>query len=254
MLTIEELKGRVALVTGGAKGLGLGFARGLAAAGAHVAVAGRSKAACTAAAQALGQEFGVRALACPADVTSVKQVGRMVEDVVAGLGRLDILVNNAGTALTKRAEDVTEQDWDAVLDVDLKGVFFCAQAAGRVMINQGGGKIINVASALGLVGAKQVLPYCAAKGGVVQLTRALALEWARYDIQVNALCPGYVQTGMNEAALADERVRSHILGKIPARRLGRAEEMAAACVFLAGSGADYMTGQTLVVDGGWTCE
>jgi NAD(P)-dependent dehydrogenase (short-subunit alcohol dehydrogenase family) len=188
------------------------------------------------------------------DVTNLNAIDELVKKVTEYYGKIDILVNNAGSVITKKAEDLTEADWDRVLNVDLKGVFFCAQAVGRQMISQKQGKIINLASILGLVGDRQVLPYCVSKGGVIQMTKALALEWAKHKIQVNALCPGYVITPMNEADLNNEKIYNHIIKKIPMRRLGEIGDMVGAAVFMASNASDYMTGQTLVVDGGWTAE
>jgi len=249
-----SLKGKVAIVTGSTKGIGNGFAHALAKEGADVVVVSRNQADCDKVATQLSETYGVKTLGCAADVTDMARIDALVVATVEAFGRIDILVNNAGSALTKRAEDITEADWDRIMDVDLKSVFFTAQAAGKVMIEQKGGKIINIASILGLVADKQVLPYCVAKGGVLQMTRALALEWAKHNIQVNAICPGYVITPMNEADLNDEKISSHLLRKIAMRRFGKVEEMAAACVFLASDGSSYMTGQQIVIDGGWTCE
>jgi len=248
------LQGKTAIVTGSTKGIGNGLAKAIAGEGANIVVVSRSEADCIHVAEDLTAAYGVKTLACATDVTKLEQIEGMISKTVAHFGRIDILVNNAGSTITKRAEDLTEADWDRVLDVDLKGVFFCAQVAGKVMIGQKSGKIINIASIFGLVGEKQILPYCVAKGGVVQMTRALALEWARYNIQVNALCPGYVVTPMNEADLLNERISGHILKKVAMRRYGNVEDMTAACVFLASGGSNYMTGQALTIDGGWTCE
>ena len=178
----------------------------------------------------------------------------MVGAVLELWGQIDVLVNNAGTALTKRTEDLTDEDWDRVINVNLKGPFICAQEVGRHMIARRQGKIINMGSVLGFVAERQVLPYCVSKGGLLQLTRALALEWARYNIQVNALCPGYIETDLNRDQLADERVRERLLRKIPARRLGTVDDLVGAAVFLASQASDYMTGQCLIVDGGWLAE
>ncbi|MBZ4653412.1 MAG: hypothetical protein JG781_751 [Peptococcaceae bacterium] len=248
-----DLSGKVAIVTGATKGIGYGLAMVLARYGASIVVVSRNQADCQRTAGEI-KGLGREALPVSTDVTSLDQIQNMVEKTINHFGRVDILVNNAGTALTKKAEDITEEDWDRVLNVDLKGVFFCAQAVGKEMIKQKRGKIINVASILGLVGDRQVLPYCAAKGGVIQLTKALALEWARYNIQVNALCPGYVMTAINEKELSQEKIHNYIVGKIPMRRIGEVPDMMGAVVFLASEASNYMTGQTLVIDGGWTAE
>jgi len=249
-----NLSGKVAVVTGSTKGIGYGIAKGLAQAGAAVVVTSRRQADCDRVAAEIAGEYGVPTLAVAADVTNLGQIDELMERARLAFGRIDILVNNAGTAITKRAEELTEADWERVTSVDQKAVFFVSQAAGKQMIAQGGGKIINVASIMGVVGDKQILPYCVAKGGVIQMTKALALEWAKYNIQVNALCPGYVITPMNEADLQQEKIRDHILKSTPMRRFGEIEDMTGPAVFLASAASNYMTGQTLIVDGGWTAQ
>ncbi len=250
---MNDLKDKVAIVTGSTKGIGRGIVEALAKAGANVVIVSRNQDDCNRVAEQI-KEFGHDALPVAADVTNLKAIEELVKKVTEYYGKIDILINNAGSAITKKAEDITEADWDRVLNVDLRGVFFCAQAVGRQMIIQKSGKIINLASILGLVGDRQVLPYCVSKGGVIQMTKALALEWARHNIQVNALCPGYVITPMNEADLMNEKIHNHIIKKIPMRRLGEIKDMIGAVVFMASNAADYMTGQTLVIDGGWTAE
>jgi NAD(P)-dependent dehydrogenase (short-subunit alcohol dehydrogenase family) len=250
-VTLEQT---TAIVTGSTKGIGRGLADALAQVGANIVVVSRSQRDCERVAAEIAEAYRVDTLAWSTDVTDATGIAGLISKTVDRFGRIDVMVNNAGSAITKKAEELTEADWDRVINVDLKAVFFCAQAAGKVMIEQKAGKIINIASIFGLVGDKQVLPYCVAKGGVVQMTRALALEWAKHNIQVNALCPGYVVTPMNEADLMDERISSHILRKIAMRRYGQVSDMTGACVFLASEESRYMTGQTLVVDGGWTCE
>jgi NAD(P)-dependent dehydrogenase (short-subunit alcohol dehydrogenase family) len=253
-VTVFDLSGKVAVVTGSTKGIGRGLALGLAGHGADLVVTSRSQLDCETTAEEI-RALGRRVLPRSCDVTDRQGVEDLAAAVLSEFGRVDILVNNAGTAVTKPAEDLTEEDWDRVIDVDLKGVFLCSTIFGRHMIVQRAGKIVNVASILGLVGEKQLLPYCAAKGGVVQITRALALEWAKYNVQVNALCPSYVKTAMNEADIVgNERVYNHIIGKTPMRRLGEVEELVGPLVLLASDASSYMTGQTLVVDGGWTAE
>jgi NAD(P)-dependent dehydrogenase (short-subunit alcohol dehydrogenase family) len=190
----------------------------------------------------------------PCDVSDTDAARRLVEQVVGAAGRLDVLVNNAGTAVTKDALSVTEEEFDKVMAVNLRAYFFLAQAAARKMVEQGGGKIINVASIFGLVGSRSILPYCVSKGGVVLMTKALALEWARYNIRVNAVAPGYVKTSMNETELSDEKILSAILRRIPLRRLGTAEDVAGLVLYLASDASDYVTGAVFTVDGGWTAE
>ena len=249
-----NLQGKVALVTGSTRGLGSGIARSLAARGVDLVVTSRSQEECDATAEDL-RALGGRVLARASDVTDRITLERLTERTIEVFGRVDILVNNAGTAITKPAEELTEDDWDRVIDVDLKGVFLTSITVGRRMIAQSAGKIINIASMLGLVADKQILPYCVAKGGVVQMTRALAIEWAKYNIQVNALCPGYVMTAMNERAMREnERIRAHIVDRTPMRRLATVDELTGAVEFLASDASSYMTGQTLVIDGGWTAQ
>jgi gluconate 5-dehydrogenase len=249
-----DLSSKVALVTGSSKGIGRGLALGLAARGADLVITSRNQTDCERTAEAV-RALGRRALAKCSDVTDLRSIEELARAAEAEFGRVDILVNNAGSAFMKAAEELTEEDWDRIIDVDLKGVFLCSIAFGKGMIARKSGKIINVASILGLVGDKHLLPYCVAKGGVVQMTRALAVEWAKYNIQVNALCPGYVMTAMNEKTLAtNQQVYDHIIGQTPMRRLGEVEELVGAAVLLASEASSYMTGQTLVIDGGWTAE
>lgn len=248
-----DLRDKVAIVTGSTKGIGRGIVEGLAKAGADVVIVSRNQDDCNQVAEEI-KKFGHDALPLATDVTNLKAIEELVSKVTKYYSKIDILVNNAGSAITKKAEDLSEADWDRVLNVDLKGVFFCAQAVGRQMITQKKGKIINIASILGLVGDRQVLPYCVAKGGVIQMTKALALEWAKYNIQVNSLCPGYVITPMNEADLKEEKIYNHITKKIAMRRFGEISDMVGAALLMASDASDYMTGQMIVIDGGWTAE
>jgi len=245
------LSGRVAVVTGATRGIGHGLAEALLMSGVKVAVVSRNENDCQQVARQF-REAGGEAVATPCDVTKIEDFRNVIRTVAELWGKIDILVNNAGTAITQKAVDLTEEEWDRVVDLDLKSVFFCAQAAAREMIPRQSGKIINVASILGLVGGNGLVPYCAAKGGVVNLSRALASEWAKHGIQVNSLCPGYVITDINKDKLSDEKVQSFLLAKTPAGRLGTVGDMTGAVLFLASAASDYMTGQSLTVDGGWT--
>lgn len=248
-----DLSGKVAIVTGSTRGIGFGIAYALASAGANLVIVSRNQTDCERAAESV-RGLDREVLPVAADLTRLDDINRLANTAMDRFGFIDILVNNAGTASTKRAEDITEEEWDHILNLDLKSVFFCSQAVGRHMIKQQKGKIINIASISGLVGDRQVLPYCAAKGGVVQITKALALEWARHNIQVNALCPGYVKTSMNKKDLAQEKIYDHIISKIAMRRLGEVSDLMGAAQFLASEASNYMTGQTMVIDGGWTAE
>ena len=248
-----DLTGRVAIITGSTRGIGRGIAECLGQAGASVVIVGRKEADCARVAAEMNAN-GIQTLAVPADVTKLADIDRLMETVAKTFGRIDILVNNAGGALTHKVEEITEEEWDQVLDLDLKSVFFCSQRAGRWMIPQKHGKIINTASIMGNVGQKLTLTYCAAKSGVLGVTRALALEWANHNIQVNALCPGFVLTSINEAAMQNEKILNATLRKIPVGRLGQVTDMTGAVLFLASAASNYMTGQTLTVDGGWTAQ
>ncbi len=249
-----SLKDKVAIISGATKGLGLGIAKAYAASGANVVVVSRNQGQCAQVAEELQETYKVKTLAHATDVTSMEQIESLAAKAEAAFGRVDILVNNAGSGIGKNAEDITEADWDHIINVDLKSVFFCSQIIGRQMIKQKSGKIINIASILSLVGDRSVLPYCVAKGGVLQLTKALALEWVRYNIQVNAICPGYFATEINEEAFRDERVKNAILRKIPAGHFGNIAEVGAAAVYLGSSAANYMTGQHIVIDGGYVAQ
>jgi 2-deoxy-D-gluconate 3-dehydrogenase len=244
-----DLTGKVALVTGGNVGLGQGIALALAEAGADiVSVALSDSDETVAKVQALGR----RAHAISADLTSIEPVGRVVEEALAAMGRIDILVNNAGLIRRADAVDFTEADWDLVMNINLKTVFFMSQAVARLFIKQGdGGKIINIASMLSFQGGIRVPSYTASKSGVAGLTKLMANEWAPHRITANAIAPGYFATA-NTQALREDPVRSaEILGRIPAGRWGEPSDLGGAAVFLASRASDYVQGAILPVDGGW---
>lgn len=243
-----SLAGRVALVTGANTGIGQAIAVALAEAGADVALAGRSEPAETLARIA---HTGGRAIGIDADLSTIEPVGRIVEETVAGLGRLDILVNNAGIIRREDLLAFSEADWDAVIDTNLKSLFFLSQAAARSMAGRGTGKIVNIASLLSFQGGIRVPSYAAAKSGVAGLTKAMANELAPKGVQVNAIAPGYIATNNTAELQADETRNRQILERIPAGRWGRPDDIAGTAVFLASSAADYVTGQVLAVDGGW---
>lgn len=249
-----DLKDKVAVVTGGTKGIGAAITEAMAKNGAHVVVVSRTSADCENVAAKLTEKYGVEAYPHSCDVSDSASIAQLVEDVTDKFGRIDILVNNAGVAVTKPAVDLTESDWDKVLNTNLKGPFFLSQAVAKKMIERGYGRVINIASMFGLVGDKNILPYLASKGGIVQMTKGLALEWAKYGVTVNAVAPGYVVTSINEKELNEEVVRKHILGKTPMRRYGNAEEIANVVLFLATEESAYVTGSVYSVDGGWTAQ
>jgi 2-deoxy-D-gluconate 3-dehydrogenase len=245
-----RLDGRTALVTGASRGLGAAMARALAEAGADVALHASHRVE-TEAARNLATACGVRAVALAADLAQRDAPDRLVEEANAALGRIDILVNNAGIIRRADAHEHSDADWDEVLMVDLSNVFRLCRAAGRGMLSRGSGKIINIASMLSFQGGTRVPAYAAAKGGVAQLTKALANEWAPRGVNVNAIAPGYMRTD-NTQALRDDPSRSDaITARIPAGRWGEPEDLAGAVVFLASPASDYVHGYILAVDGGW---
>jgi NAD(P)-dependent dehydrogenase (short-subunit alcohol dehydrogenase family) len=246
-----SLAGKVALVTGAGRGLGRAFALALAEAGADVVVAARTMDELLPLAEEIRAQ-GRRSFACHLDAADVSSARRAVDAAVGQLGRLDILVNNAGTSVRRPALEIDEDDWDRVVDTNVKGVFFCAQAAGRVMVEQRAGKIVNLASALAFVASPDLAVYCTTKAAVAHLTRALALEWAPYHVNVNALAPTTTRTPMMAQRLADPQILESYVRNVPMGRVGAPEDLIGALLFLAGPGSDFVTGQTIVVDGGFT--
>ena len=243
-----SLEGRVALVTGANTGLGQGIAVALAAAGADIAAAGTTPANDTGEkVRALGRRFHF----VPADLGSLEPIDRIVSSTLEALGGLHILVNNAGTIRRADSVDFSERDWDEVMNVNLKSAFFLAQAVGRHFIAQGGGKIINIASMLSFQGGIRVPSYTASKSGIAGITRLLANEWAAKGINVNAIAPGYVVSNNTEALRADPDRSASILGRIPAGRWGKPEDIGDATVFLLAPASNYMHGAVIPVDGGW---
>ena len=243
-----DLQGKVALITGASRGIGRGLAHALAAAGARVAVAARTKAELTPLAAAID------GLAVELDVTRIASITAAIDGVVAELGSLDILVNNAGLGPNHAALDVTEADWDELMGVNLKGLFFCCQAAGRHMLQKGHGRIINMSSQASLVGIRDHAVYCASKGGVNQLTRVLALEWSERGVTVNAVAPTFIYTPGTKERLDQPDYLAGVLARIPAGRVGTIDDVAGAVIYLASDAAGLVTGTVLPVDGGWTAQ
>lgn len=245
-----KLDGKVALVTGAAVGLGQATARALAEAGADVAAhchfEGEADEICEKITQN-GRKFA----SFSGDMSDKNLPKNLIEDVVGKFGRIDILINNAGMIRRSPAVDFSEEDWSAVLEVNLSSVFRLSQAAGIKMIEQGGGKIVNIASLLSFQGGITVPAYTASKSGVAGLTKALANEWAKFNVHVNAIAPGYMATNNTAPLRADETRNRQILERIPAGRWGEPDDLAGAVVFLASSASDYLQGHILVVDGGW---
>ena len=246
------VEGQVALVTGAARGLGRTIALALAEAGADVALGLRDVSTAADLAEEI-EAMGRRALRLQMDVTDLDQVGRAVDDAMAGLGRIDILVNNVGIGPENPAEDVRVEDFDATVAVNLKGTFFVSQAVGRVMMEQGHGRIVNLSSQAGFVALPGESIYCMTKAAISHLTKCLAVEWGAHGITVNAVAPTFIATPGTEPALADPDFRADVEERIAAlHRIGTPEEVAGAVVFLASPAASLITGETIMIDGGWT--
>jgi NAD(P)-dependent dehydrogenase (short-subunit alcohol dehydrogenase family) len=245
-----DLSGTVALVTGASRGLGRAIALALAEAGADLALTGRTVEDLEWTAVEAGKH-GVRADVIRADLREPTEIEALVAGAIAAFGRIDVLVNNAGiSGPDKSFLDLAPEDWDDVLAVNLRGPALCAQAVARTMVERRRGRIINVASIMGLKPISRLVPYCASKAGLIHLTRAMALELARYNVQVNAVCPGYFHTPMNEDLFATPKGQEIIQRSIPMRRLGDPVELAPTVVFLASEASSFMTGSVIVVDGG----
>jgi 2-deoxy-D-gluconate 3-dehydrogenase len=249
-----DLEGRVAVVTGGNGGIGLGMAKGLASAGARVAIAARNQEKSRAAVEELTR-LGGEAIAVTVDVADEASVEAAVRSVLDRLGRLDILVNNAGMNIRKPPQEYTLVEWRSVLDTNLTSVFLCSRAAYPVMKAAGGGKIINIGSMMSIFGASFAAAYAASKGGIVQLTKALASAWARDNIQVNAVLPGWIDTELTRNARRQvEGLHESVLRRTPAGRWGGMDDMAGVAVFLAAPASDFVTGTAIPVDGGYAIQ
>jgi NAD(P)-dependent dehydrogenase (short-subunit alcohol dehydrogenase family) len=244
-----RLDGKVALVTGASRGIGYGLAKALAEVGARVAVSARDERALAELAASTPGAFAV-----PMDMRDVASIREGVAKVEQHFGRLDILVNNAGLGANHPALDVTEQDWDELMTVNLKGLFFCAQAAARGMVMRGYGRIVNMSSQASVVGIVDHAVYCASKGGVNQLTRVMALEWSKLGVTVNAVGPTFIYTPGTAERLDQPAYREGVLSRIPARRIGDISDVAGAVIYLASDAAKLVTGTCLLVDGGWTAQ
>lgn len=247
-----DLSNRVALITGGSKGLGHAMASGLASAGAHVLLVSRSADEADAAAREIAEIYGQRAVGMAADVTKQSDVDAMIDRVSQEFGRLDILINNAGINIRGPIDELDYETFRKVQDINVDGVWRCCKAAGPMLQQSPAGRVINMASTLGLVGLSERTPYTTSKGAVVQMTRGLALEWARHQVTVNAICPGPFLTPMNEPIAETEQAKKFIVGATALERWGRLEEIQGAAIFLASDAGSYVTGTMLTVDGGWT--
>ena len=251
MSTLFDLTGQVALVTGASRGFGRSIAGALAGAGAHLVLTSRTLKDVEAVAAELAST-GRKILPLQADVTQVEDVEEAVRRAVATLGRIDVLINNAGINIRKPALELTETDWDQTLDTNVKGCFRVAKAVGRHMVARQKGCIVNIASMLASVTLPERAAYASSKGGLVQMTRTLAVEWAPYNVRVNAICPGPFLTDLNKVILDDPEKVKFFMDRMPMKRFGKPEELHGAAIFLASEASSFITGTTIYIDGGWT--
>ena len=247
-----DLSGKAAIITGGSKGLGLAMAAGLASAGANVMLVNRNAEEGAQAAKELSRDYGTKAVSFPADVTHTEETEAMYNAALDAFGRIDILINSAGINIRGPIDEVSLEDFTKVMQVNVTGTWLCCRAVTAHMKKKGSGKIINLASTLGLVGLANRTPYTSSKGAVVQMTRALALELAPFNINVNAICPGPFLTEMNLPIADSEEVKKFIIGATALGRWAKLQEIQGAAIFLASDAASYMVGSMITVDGGWT--
>lgn len=252
-MELFELRDKVALVTGASRGLGKSMAMALAEAKANIVAVARDPVRLQQATKEIS-DTGVKVLPITVDVTVPEEVDKLVSKVLSEFGKIDILVNNVGTYIGKPMVESTTEDWFSLVNTNLTSTYLCCRAVGRHMVERQKGKVINMAAALGALGANNAAAYCASKGGVIQLTRALAVEWAKYNICVNAIAPGTMETEITHTMLEDPAVKKAIVGRIPMKRVGQPSDLSGVVIFLAGSGSDYVTGQTIFVDGGFSIQ
>jgi 2-deoxy-D-gluconate 3-dehydrogenase len=253
-MNLFDLSGKVAVVTGGNDGLGFGIAQGMALAGAGIVVAGRRTEKNIAAAQALAG-LGVNTAAVEVDVCKESSCRSLLETTLKRFGRIDILINNAGIAIRKQPQSYTLGEWNKVIETNLTGAFLCSQAAYPHMKRIGGGKIVNIGSMLSIFGASYAGAYAASKGGLVQMTKALACAWAKDNIQVNAILPGWIDTPLTESARREVAgLHERVLARTPAGRWGKPQDLAGIAVFLTGAASDFITGAVIPVDGGYSAQ
>ncbi len=249
-----NLKNKVAVITGSRRGIGRGIAEVFAKAGADVVISDVDQKESEQTARQIAAKYKVKALAIRCDVSKKSDVDSLLRQTVKKFKKVDILVNNAGIFFQKSLLDYKEEDWDKMVDINLKSIYLCSQAAARYMIPMKKGKIINIASIAGIIGYPGAAAYCASKGGIINLTKELALELAAYKINVNAIAPGAIDTPMTAFLKNNKKILQQTLANIPLKRMGKPEEIGYAALFLASEEAGYVTGQTVVVDGGWTIQ
>jgi len=249
-----DLKEKVAIVTGSRRGIGKGIAEKLAEAKANVVISDIDQKDCEATAKEIKEKFGVKTLAIKCDVSNKKEVDDLIQKTVKKFGKIDILVNNAGIFFQKPFLKYTEEDWNKIIDINLKSVYLCSQAAAKEMVKKNYGKIVNISSIAGIIGYPEAAAYCASKAGIINLTREIALELASNKINVNCVAPGLIETPMTKFVMENKELFEQTLAAIPWKRQGQPSDIANAVHYLASDEADYVTGQTLVVDGGWTIQ
>jgi 2-deoxy-D-gluconate 3-dehydrogenase len=248
-----NLKGKIAIITGGNGGIGKGLAEGLAGAGADIIIAARNERKTEKAASDIEKSYGVQVMGIRVDVTEATEIKDMVDKVSDRFGRIDILVNNSGIAIPKMPQDFLPSEWDQVMAVNLRGPFLCSQAVYAVMKDGGGGKIINIGSLTSIFGGMKMAPYGSSKGGIVQLTRSLAVAWAPDNIQVNAILPGWIETDLSRRTQKmNPGFRERVVARTPAGRWGDPKDMAGIAIFLASRASDFITGAAIPVDGGFS--
>ncbi len=253
MKDLFGLKGKVALVTGGNGGIGLGCARGFARAGGDIVIAARNQSKSAEAARGIEKDFGVRVLQLEVNVREEQSIEKMVKKALEAWGRIDILVNNAGMNIRNMPQHLSAAEWDEVIEVNLRSAFLCSKAVYPAMKKGGGGKIINIGSMYSIFGGPKLAPYGASKGGVVQLTRSLAVAWAPDNIQVNAILPGWIDTELTRKARKDvQGLHEHILARTPLGRWGEPDDLEGTAIYLASAASDFITGVALPVDGGFS--
>lgn len=253
MISLFSLKDKVAIVTGGNGGIGYGIARGFASVGGNIVIAARNSSKTAKAAEALRNEFGAKVLEITFDVRQEDQVSSMVEKTLEHFGRIDILVNNAGINIRKMPQDMSSTEYDEVLEVNLRSAFLCSKAVYPAMIEAGGGKIINIGSMTSIFGGDKLVAYGASKGGIIAMTRATAVAWAKDNIQVNAILPGWIDTELTKEAREQlEGLNEKVMTRTPIGRWGKPEDFQGTAIYLASEASDFITGVSLPVDGGYS--